>query len=105
MSAESKVSLKPEETLKAILSFINTPEFVDTLKVLHQKNVLYGASWETFGTFINASDIIDKLTRVVTYDRYKDSESLKIEEYDKYRDIIFDLFARSLMTLMFIDKK
>jgi len=96
-----KVEITVDTLLDAVCEFTNLNEFVDIIDKIVEKNTQYGDSWQQIGSFISFSDILDKLKRAIVYGYSDGMELVRIPQGNKFDEIIFDLWTRCLLLMMY----
>lgn len=92
------------ESLKEVIhNYLDSETFDQALDKIVEKNKHYGDAWKIDGLFTNFGDIKEKLVRLEIV--VKDGNiQHKQTAMDNYGNVIFDLFARSLL-IMCLDNK
>lgn len=101
--ANKAIPLTKEYVRNRMMAFLTSPRADEMLDILGQKNKQYGGSWQSMGSMISLADIKDKLKRqeTVMYEKTIDGkEMLIISNPAKFDEVIFDLFIRSMMILV-----
>ncbi len=98
------IEITKESLIHAVDEFISSGQFEDIVGRVVDKNNQYGSSWEQIGSFINVSDILDKLKRAIQHGFTHGVEYVKISNAQKFDEIVFDLFVRCLLTMMYREK-
>lgn len=94
-----KIVITKDILLDKVTEYFNSEEFDNVLDTLIMKNKQYDDSWQTLGVWINFADILDKCKRAVVY-KFTPEEYLRLLP-GKFDEIIFDLFVRCLLTMVY----